>query len=62
MKDSEKIAHGVFALETPGHTRDHVSVVVDTDAFRVAERFSHGDMMRKPRPRKIVIAGEAAVT
>lgn len=60
-KEGEIIAPGVWAMETPGHTQESISVVVDSSEATEASETAEASLSRAAS-RVIVIAGDALPT
>ena len=62
VKDGEKIADGVTAVTTPGHTADHGSIVFKTDRLRKSVQASTGGRIVGIGEVSVAVAGDAILT
>jgi len=62
VHDGDKIADGVQVLYTPGHTQDHASLILSTNAMRYKQRTQQGGRIIGAGENKVVIAGDAIVS
>jgi len=60
--DGENIADGVKVMYTPGHTKGHTSLVVETENLKLIQYAGAGGMIRGIGPAKIIVAGDAVVS
>lgn len=61
-KDGEKIADGVTVIHTPGHTRDHASLLVETERLRYSIPMQAGGRILGIGEVKVCIAGDSVLT
>jgi len=62
VKDGETIADGVTAMYTPGHTKDHASLLLRTEKLRYRTRNEHGGSIMGIGCVDVAIAGDAILT
>ncbi len=62
VKDGKRVAEGVMAILTPGHTSDHASLILETERLRYSERSGHGGQIVGIGEVKIAVAGDAIVS
>jgi glyoxylase-like metal-dependent hydrolase (beta-lactamase superfamily II) len=62
VKDGEKIADGVTAVSTPGHTADHGSIVFHTDRLRKSVQANTGGRIVGIGEVTVAAAGDAILT
>lgn len=62
VKDGEKIADGVTAVSTPGHTADHGSLVFRTDRLRKSVQAGAGGRIVGIGEVTVAVAGDAILT
>jgi glyoxylase-like metal-dependent hydrolase (beta-lactamase superfamily II) len=62
VKDGDTIADGVKVMYTPGHMRDHASLLLNTEKLRYSTRGKHGGTIMGIGSVDVAIAGDAIVT
>ena len=62
VQNGDTIADGVSVFGTPGHTSDHISLLVEVEAFHKPGRISPDGIHRTRVPVTIGVAGDAIVT
>ena len=60
--DGDRIADGVRAISTPGHTADHMSLVVETEKLRYSNSGRSGGRIVGIGEVRIAVAGDAVVS
>lgn len=62
VASGERIAGGVEILSTPGHTKDHASLLVKTEQLRYFNRSRSGGMIMGIGSVNVVVGGDAVVS
>lgn len=62
VRDGDRIADGVRAVSTPGHTADHMSLVVETERLRYSNSGGSGGRIIGIGEVRIAVAGDAVVS
>jgi glyoxylase-like metal-dependent hydrolase (beta-lactamase superfamily II) len=62
MDDGDLIADGVQVLFTPGHTREHASLLLSTKPMIFKQRSQQGGIITGIGEKKVIVAGDAIVS
>jgi glyoxylase-like metal-dependent hydrolase (beta-lactamase superfamily II) len=62
VNDGEQLAEGVKVLYTSGHTRDHASLLLETDHLRYSMRTEKGGRIMGIGKVRVAVAGDAILS